>query len=96
MISEDVEPGLYRIEISTPVNEGKFMLQIGNDPVETSYWSQLASVRQTQLFFGYGLFSMLGSSLIFYPLGIILLLFLIYKTWQYRGVFTKQQSDVSA
>ena len=86
-ISKPVEPGIYRIEVSTPQNAGKYLLQIGSEPADTGYFAQLGAARTTQAFFGYGIFSMLGSSLVFYPLGILLLLFGIYKTWQYRHVF---------
>lgn len=95
LINEPVEAGVYRIEVSSPRNTGKFMLQIGEQPTDAGYIDRLSAVRTTQTFFGRSMISMLGSSLIFYPVGILLLLFLIYKTWQYRHVFRGPQNHVS-
>lgn len=84
-IEEDVSAGIYRIEVSTPENTGDFMLRLGNAPESVGYLDQLAAVRQVQQWFGYGVLSMLLSSLVYYPLGIMVLLYLIYKTWQFRA-----------
>jgi hypothetical protein len=83
VIAETVEPGTYRIEVSSPDNQGKYLLQIGEESADLGYLETLSSVRQTQQYFGYSFFSMLKSSYVYYPLGIILLLFAFYKTWQF-------------
>ncbi len=85
-INESVEAGTYRIEISTPENAGKFLLRIGDSEAEEGYLESLSSVRTTQEFFGHGLFSMLRSSLVYQPLLFFLLMFVVYKSWQYRKV----------
>lgn len=78
-----LDPGVYKVEISTPNNQGRYMLLIGeNLTTDASYFSDLIHVRVIQDFFGLSFFAMLKSSYVHYPLGIILLLFLIYKVWK--------------
>jgi len=81
----DVEPGTYRLEVSTPTNLAQYMLTVGDEVQETGYFEQLGSVRQTQSYFGYGFFSMLRSSLVYYPIGILLLLGALYQTWRFAS-----------
>ncbi len=88
-LTEEVDPGTYRLEVSTPDNQGQYMLTVGTEPAEVGYFDQLGYIRQTQLYFGYGFFSMLKSSLVYYPLGILLLLLGIFQTWR----FTRRQQS---
>lgn len=96
VLSEEVGPGTYRLEISTPENAGAFMLTVGDRPADTGYWQTLGSVRTTQQFFGRGVFSLLGSNLVFYPIGIVILLFMFYKTWQYWSMVKVPKKHGSA
>jgi hypothetical protein len=84
LLSEEVEPGSYRIEVSSPDNVGQYLLTVGQEATEPGYFAQLAGIRTTQAYFGLGIFSMLKSSYVYYPIGILLLVFAIYKTWSYR------------
>lgn len=79
-------PGTYRVEVSTPDNYGKYMLTIGTKPAEVGYFSTIANVRTVQKFFGKSFFAIFTSSYVKYPLGILLLLGLIYFTWRKRTV----------
>jgi len=79
-----VEPGTYRVEISTPINEGDYMLVLGNQLNPSGYFAMLGHIRTTQAHFGYSWLRMLYSSYVYYPLGSIVLLLLIFKTWQRR------------
>lgn len=94
-INESVAAGTYRIEISTPENDGNYVLQLGDQPADSGYWGQLGAVRQIQQFFGFSVITMLGSSLVYYPLGCLLLIFLLYKTWQFRISTKRPESHVS-
>jgi hypothetical protein len=87
-VNEEVGPGLYRIEVSTPDNHGKYMLALGVGESDTGYFEAVGDVRTIQKFFGYSILKMLTSSLVYYPLGIIFLLFAIQKTWKYRKTIT--------
>ena len=89
VINESVEAGTYRIEVSSPDNVGQYLLTIGEVPTEPGYFAELGAIRQTQAYFGIGIFSMLKSSYVYYPIGILLLLFALYKTWSYRHLIRR-------
>lgn len=74
VLTQEVEPGIYRLEVSSPNNQGRYMLTVGTEQAEVGYFEQLGYIKQTQAYFGYGFFSMLKSSLVYYPIGILLLL----------------------
>lgn len=78
------EPGTYRVEVSTPVNEGKYLLVAGQTADHLSYFSTLNRVYAIQSHFGYSFVRLLGSSYVYYPLGILLLLFVLERTWGFR------------
>lgn len=84
-LENELLTGLYRLEISTPENIGRFMLTFGDTEVEESYFKELANIYNIQKFFGYSIFKILSSSMIYYLLGIIFLLIAIQKTWKYRN-----------
>lgn len=83
-----VEPGVYRIEISTPENIGRYMLILGDGEDMPGYFTTLANVRTTQKFFGYSVLKLLTSSYVYYTLGIFFILFIIQRTWKYRKSIT--------
>lgn len=77
--------GTYRVEVSTPDNYGKYMLEIGTEPTDAGYFTTLSNIRMVQKFFDESLFAMFGSSYVTYPLGILILLGLLYFTWSKRA-----------
>ncbi len=83
-ISNELRPGIYRIEVSTPNNLGRYMLLLGTADESLGYFGTISHVHQVQQGFGLSIVRMLGSSYIYYPLGIILLLFVIQRTWRFR------------
>ena len=83
-LEKDIVPGIYRIEVSTPDNKGDYMLTIGDEPVRSGYFSTLGQIYTAQKSFGYTPFHMLFSSYVYYPLGILGVLYGIYRTWRYR------------
>ena len=83
-IEKNVSPGTYRIEVSTPDNKGAYMLMVGEEPQYSGFFKTIGQIYSTQKSFGYTPFHMLLSSYIFYPLGILLVLYGIYRTWRYR------------
>jgi hypothetical protein len=80
----DLEAGVYRVEVSTPENIGKYLLAIGKEDSEAGYFASVAAVYRTQHFFDYSPFRILSSSYIYYPIGIVVLVTLIFFTWRYR------------
>ena len=93
-----LEPGTYRLEVSSPRNMTQYMLTIGQEPDEVGYGAELSYVRQTQAYFGYSVITMLRSSLVYYPIGIIILLAAFYQTARFarRRRDTQPQPDTHA
>jgi hypothetical protein len=91
-LSADVEPGTYRIEVSTPENEGKYLLSFGTEDADDGYFQSLAGVRRTQQFFGFSFFKLLSSSYVYYPLGVLFVLFIIQRGWKYRKIITRNDT----
>lgn len=87
-IEQSVGPGTYRIEVSTPENLGKYQLTIGTETEKLGYGATLSRVYTTQKFFGHSPVKILTSSYVYYPLGIVLMLLLIYRTWRWRKLIT--------
>ncbi len=84
-ISKEVDAGVYRIEVSTPENTGRYSLLLGNEKGEfVGYFKTLSQVRVIQKFYGTSVLKILTSSYVYYPLGIIFMLFMFRKTWKYR------------
>jgi hypothetical protein len=77
-------PGIYRLEISAPENLGKYLMVVGKDNSQDGYFASLGHIRVVQKFFDLSIFSMLRSSYVYYPLGIIILAGLFYLTWRNR------------
>jgi hypothetical protein len=77
--------GVYRVEVSTPDNFGKYMLVVGKDAVGTGYFKLLGDIVTIQSFFGLPFVAILLSSMVYYPLGIIILMGLFYYTWRNRN-----------
>ncbi len=86
--SSEVGPGTYRIEVSTPENKGAYRLIIGENDEGAGYFKTLGQIYTTQKTFGLSFLSLLRSSYVYYPLGIMLLLFAIQRTWKYRKTIT--------
>ena len=80
-VSEPVEAGIYRVEVSTPENDGKYQLLLGDLEADLGYMEELRAARTTQAFFGYGFIMMLGSRLVYIPLLLGIVLFGMYRVW---------------
>lgn len=80
----DLSPGIYRVEISTPDNEGRYrMLFSAEDSTQSGYFATLRDIRATQVFHGYAWWYMLRTAHVYIPIGIILFGVGIYATWRY-------------
>ncbi len=80
----DLRPGIYRVEVSSPDNIGKYALVIGDEENTQGYFKELSNIYMIQTFFGGSIFSMIKSSYVYYPLGIIILIILFYIAWKKR------------
>ena len=87
LIEKEVSPGTYRVEVSTPDNKGDYMLILGDEPVRSGFFTSFAHIYKTQRHFGYTPLHFLFSSYVYYPLGIMLVLYGMYWTWRHRHTF---------
>lgn len=92
ILEAEIGPGIYRVEVSTPDNFGRYMLIIGNEEVTPGYFNTLSDIRLIQKAFGKSLFSMLVSSYIYYPVGIMVLGYFLYITWRKRDLISKKHA----
>lgn len=78
-ITEELSPGVYRIEVSTPANKGKYLLNFGEQSEKIGYFSSLSRARSIQKHMDFSILRMLSLPSVYYPLGIILLLYIVIK-----------------
>lgn len=82
--SEPVDAGTYRIEVSNPNNQGKYLLIIGNQKDELGYFESLANIKRVYAFYDLSTIRMISSPYIHYPLGVLLIISAIAGIWYYR------------
>jgi hypothetical protein len=80
----NIGTGVYRVEVSTPDNFGKYLLEVGTEADDFGYFSTLGDIREIQKFFNKSIFSLIESSYYHYPLGIVLIAILFYLTRRYK------------
>jgi len=79
-----VPEGMYRLEVSTPINEGNYELDFGIESNDNSYFGTFGTVWQVQRHFDYWWPRYLLSSFIFYQLGILLMIGGFVYVWRKR------------
>lgn len=79
----ELPAGTYRIEVSTPSNQGKYLLTLGTED-SAGYFTSVRSVAATYDFYDRSALAMFRSPYIHYPVGIVVLLGLIGATWYIR------------
>jgi hypothetical protein len=92
LLTAEVEPGTYKIEVSTPENLGKYLLSFGTKESDDGYFTSLAGIKRTQEFFGFSFFKLLSSAYVYYPLGVVLGLFIVQRIWTYRKLITQNDT----
>lgn len=86
--SEQLESGTYRIEVSNPNNQGKYLLLIGNQKDQNGYFDSLSDIQRVYAFYDLSTIRMVSSPYVFYPLSVIIVLLLVVGTWYYRRKYT--------
>ncbi len=82
-------PGSYRVEVSAPNNTGRYVLVTNPSEAGTAgYFELVREAYAIQKTFGFSVVKLLGASYIYYPLGIVLLLFAFYKVRRYQKTFS--------
>jgi len=82
-ITYKLEVGEYFIEVSSPNNAGKYILKMGDYSQQIGYFEELNRARSIQKFMGYSIFRMMVLPMVYYPVGIIFILFFIFKIRKY-------------
>ncbi len=70
----DIEPGLYRIEASTPDNMGKYALVVGTEShrMRLGYFGLIGEMMEVKVFFGKSKAAVLWSPLVYGPALVLL------------------------
>ncbi len=79
--SSTLSPGVYRFEISTPDNFGKYLIILGTDQPESGYFEDIGYISAVQRFFDYSALRIMLSSYVLYPIGSVIIIILIMGTW---------------
>jgi hypothetical protein len=78
---DSLEPATYRLEVSTPVNRGKYVLVVGKEErFDSGYIATLHDIRKIKTFFGKPSIAVAQSPFVYVP--IILLLVLGCIVWR--------------
>ncbi len=81
-ITRELGPGSYRVEVSTPTNEGRYVLKLGpSETPNSGYTDSLREIRATQDFHGYGWLHMLRTSHVYVPILVHFILIGIAGTY---------------
>lgn len=80
-----IASGTYRVEVSTPENYGKYLIVIGDTDSDTGYGATWRAVSALYEFAEVTKFGMIRTSLVYIPLGIILVVFgFLYTVYRTR------------
>jgi hypothetical protein len=82
--SEQVEAGTYRIEVSSPDNQGKYMLMVGAIADEQGYNASLSDIATVYAFYDMSKIRMFSSPYVHYPVGILILILLLGGTYAWQ------------
>ncbi len=93
MFSKEVEPGVYRIEVSTPDNHSPYVLVVGTEEEwgEVGYFEMLGRIADVKVFYGKSKFMLIQSPLAYIPLAVVLTIGLVYFLYRrkQRGSIVK-------
>jgi hypothetical protein len=84
----ELDPGLYRLEVSTPSNEDAYELDFGVASVENGYFGTMATIWQVQRHFDYWWTRYLLSTFVAYQVGIVVLVGGLLYTWRKRKIIS--------
>ena len=81
-ITATLEPGIYRLEVSSPNNSGTYRLVLGSDSFGYGYFENIRRVAEVQSFLGTTRLGMLFSPLIYWPILLLLGVFVGYRFYK--------------
>jgi hypothetical protein len=83
VLEKEIKPGTYRIEVSTPDNNGVYSLTVGEEPDPQGYFKSIVHIFKTQHHFGFTPFHALQSVLVLGTLTLIGIVCGVY--WLKKG-----------
>ena len=82
-MAQELGPGTYRLEISTPDNQGRYSLRIGEERPTVGYFASLGEIRSIQAFHGFSWWHMFRTSHVYVPILILVILVGVVSTLYY-------------
>jgi hypothetical protein len=79
ILEQEIAPGTYKIEVSTPDNIGAYMMVVGDEPVNSGLWTRLKAVFVTQSHFSVPIFFAIRS-----PYVLVLTIFIAWLLYWLR------------
>ena len=83
VLEPELAPGIYRLEVSTPDNEGRYSIIFGEESSTVGYFARFGEIRSIHNFHGYGPLSMFRTAHVYMPILIVIVLFGLFFTWRY-------------
>ena len=76
-----LEPGIYRVEVSTPDNLEKYVLIMGtgNSTESLGYFEKIAKIAETKVFFEKSQFFIIKSRVVYRPIIFLVLVFVLFS-----------------
>lgn len=68
----ELNPGVYRLEVNNPVNQGQYVLQLGYEDTSGGYFTTVANIAELRNLLGYSTVGMIGNRYIFVPLMVLI------------------------
>ena len=77
----DLEPGVYRVEMSTPDNLTKYVFVIGKNESSggVGYFEMIGRIMDVKAFFGKSRIFVIESPYVYVPIGILLIAYGVYR-----------------
>jgi hypothetical protein len=73
-VESELQPGVYRLEVSSPNNDALYRLVIGDEKVSRGYFENVGVLFEVKELIGSSKFTAIRSPLIYWPLAILLIL----------------------
>lgn len=83
-LESELGQGTYRLEVNSPDNQGTYLLAVGFEEQESGYFELISEVSEVKAFLGHSPLSVVFTSLILAPVGILVMLLVFYLTWRAR------------
>ncbi len=83
-LAATLEPGMYRLEVSSPNNDARYRLVLGHEPVTRSYFENLAVLFEVRALFGASQWGSILSPLVYVPLLMLSIVLSLWGAYRYR------------